>query len=87
MAKKKKSDDERCESCEEAVAIGEYIRVCDTSGNKKECKILFNKISSEEISPKKFYKEVRKLVKDKPKLLHALDEIDEILEEIRNEED
>ena len=83
--KKKRGDDERCESCEMAVAIGSYLRICKKVNGKKKCNVLMDKISEDEITPDELFKIIRKNVKKGSKEAKALDEIDGFIREQRRE--
>ena len=80
MAKKKKDDDEVCLPCLYAVGIGNYLRVCKKVGNKKECKLLMDKVIEEKITPQELFKEVRSKVKKGSKEEKFLDDVDAFIE-------
>lgn len=80
----KKNEEEKCDFCDLAVAVGTSIRVCRKIGDKKKCKELEKKILNEEITPKQFFKTVRKLAKGHKEELEMLDMVDEFLEEAKH---
>lgn len=75
------TEEEECDLCNLAVSVGTSLRICRAIGNKKKCKELEKKILNEEITPKQFFKTVRKLAKGHKKELEMLDMVDEFLEE------
>jgi len=81
MAKKKK---EECDMCNLAVSVGTSLQVCKAIADKKTCKELEKKILNEEITPKQFFKTVRKLAKGHKKELEILDMVDEFMEESKH---
>lgn len=73
------SDEEPCEPCRLSAALGMYLSVCkEVSGDAKECDLLYEKLSKEEITPDEVFKIVRDKVKDKPDQKEILDYIDEL---------
>lgn len=76
--------DEECDFCNLAVAVGTSLRVCRAIGNKKKCKELEKKILNEEITPKQFFRTVRKLAKGHKKELEMLDMVDDFMEEAKH---
>lgn len=83
MAKKKKKE-EKCSMCDLAVSVGTSLRVCRAIGDRKKCKELEKKILNEEITPKQFFKTVRKMAKGHKKQLEILDMVDEFMEEAKH---
>lgn len=77
----KKKEEEECDFCNLAVAVGTSLQVCKKIGDKKKCKELENKILNEEITPKQFFKIIRKMAKGHKEELEVLDVVDEFLEE------
>jgi len=75
---------EICSPCEESAISAEYLKICRRIGNKKKCKTLLNKISSEEITVNQLYKEIKKLVKGKKIPLKT---VKQLIKEIRDEDD
>ena len=68
-----------CNSCEEAVVIGEYLNICKIIDDKKECNKLLDKIASEKISSKQLFKIIKKKAKGNSKVLEQLKLIDGFL--------
>ncbi len=77
-------NDENCEPCDLAVALGTTLRVCKKLGNKKKCKELMDKVVNEEIKPKEVFQTVRKLAKGHKEELEVLDMVDKFVKEAKS---
>lgn len=56
-----------------------YLSVCkEVSGDAKECDLLYEKLTKEEITADEVFKLVREKVKDKPDQIEILNYIDDL---------
>lgn len=77
MAAKKRS--KSCSPCEIAQAMNITLDVCAIVSDKATCKDLFEKITSEKITPKKALDEVKRLSKGNKKGLRVLSIAEKII--------
>jgi hypothetical protein len=77
MAAKKKS--KSCSPCEIAQAMNITLDVCVIVSDKKKCEDLYERISSEKITPKKAIEEVKRLSKGNKKGLRVLSLAEKII--------
>lgn len=81
---KKKEDNEECPACKVAVGIGMYLNICKEDIDSEEnCMKLYEKVTSEEITPDEFFNIIKEKAKDKPKELDLLECIDELMEKAK----
>lgn len=79
-------DEEECESCKVAVSIGMYLNVCKELDSKEACEALFEKVTTEKISPEELFKIIKEKAKDKPETLDMLKYIDGLIDTALEEE-
>ena len=78
-------DDEECEACKLSVGIGMYLNVCKELDSKETCEELFEKVTTEKITPEELFDIIKEKAKNKPETLDMLKYIDELMENSKNE--
>jgi len=78
-------DEEECPACALSASIGMYLNVCKELDNKEACEELFEKVTTEKISPEELFKIIKEKAKDKPEKLDILKYIDELVEKSKND--
>jgi len=71
-------DEEECQSCKVAVAIGMTLNICKKLDGEKACEELFDKVTKEEISPKELFEIIKEKAKDSKEDLDMLNYIEEL---------
>lgn len=78
-------DEENCKNCKIAVGLGMYINICRELDSKEVCEELFEKVTTEKITPEELFNIIKEKAKDKPETLDMLNYIDKLIEESKND--
>ena len=79
------SEGDDCPACTVAVGIGMYLNVCKLVDDKESCKVLYDKVTKEEISPDELFEIVKDKAKNNKEQLEILEYIDTLVKNAKEE--
>ena len=69
MDKLGEKTEEDCPACKLSVGIGMYLNICKELDNRETCEELFDKVTTDQISPQELFDIVKEKAKDIPEKL------------------